>query len=452
MRSSVSRRCRSSTPRTGSPRKFDDQIAGPQRRFGRGRAFRHRGDRDAAIVRELMHANETARDRRVLSGDAQMTAADAAIAQQRRHDVARRVDRHRERDALAAENHRGVDADDLRAARDERPARVAGIERGIGLDQVLHQPHGARAQRAAERADDAGRDRVLKTKRIADRDDELTGSQCRTNRRTAPRSRSGAETRRTARSVCGSSPTRSATRSRPSGNVTPMRVARLAAPKRPGREGGATTWLLVRMRPSGAKMNPDPVPPASTFTTDGPTRSTAVITACEYASIDSDESRSRDSSSLRTGRSDLDDAKSNPSLNRFGSGRHAQLAKDRRQVELHRVLADRQLVRDLAIGQAVRDERQHIMLARRQRFDQPAFALRASARQAQTEGNETTASASSARSTSSRFGSAVSLRRSASSASDARPLRNTRRGTILWFLDARRRSRLHRRRWCRESP
>ena len=119
------------------------------------------------------------RNRRVLSGDAEMTAAHAAIAQQRRHDIACRIDRHRERDALSAENDRGVDADDLRAARDERTAGVARIERGVGLDQVLHQAHGARAQRSAERADDAGRHRVLEAKRIADRDDQLTRPQRR---------------------------------------------------------------------------------------------------------------------------------------------------------------------------------------------------------------------------------------------------------------------------------
>ena len=45
-------------------------------------------------------------------------------------------------------------------------------------------------------------------------------------------------------------------------------------------------------------------------------------------------------------------------------------------------------------------------------------------------GREITASASSARSTSSRFESAASLRRSASSSSDARPLRNTLTGLV----------------------
>jgi len=60
---------------------------------------------------------------------------------------------------------------------------------------------------------------------------------------------------------------------RPSGSAT----LTCAAP--------STTWLLVRIRPSGVKTTPDPPPrPASIFTTAGPTMSTARMTACEYAS------------------------------------------------------------------------------------------------------------------------------------------------------------------------
>src|SRR5688572_20815199 len=41
--------------------KFHDQIAGPQLCVGGGRAFRHCGDRDAAIVGEVMHADDQPR-------------------------------------------------------------------------------------------------------------------------------------------------------------------------------------------------------------------------------------------------------------------------------------------------------------------------------------------------------------------------------------------------------
>ena len=87
------------------------------------------------------------------------------------------VDRHREAEPLAAGDDRRVDADDGAGARHERPARVAGIERRVGLNHVLDQPAGPRAQRAAERADDAGRHGVLEAVRVADGDDELSRPQ-----------------------------------------------------------------------------------------------------------------------------------------------------------------------------------------------------------------------------------------------------------------------------------
>jgi hypothetical protein len=53
--------------------------------------------------------------------------------------------------------------------------------------------------------------------------------------------------RMTARSLCGSSPTSSAAARVPSCRVTSTLFAPL------------TTWLLVRMKPSGVKMKPDPL-------------------------------------------------------------------------------------------------------------------------------------------------------------------------------------------------
>src|SRR5439155_9740866 len=85
--------------------------------------------------------------------------------------------------------------------------------------------------------------------------------------------------RMTARSVSVSCPTTSARLEWPSGMTTARGPA------------SATTWLLVRMRPSGVKRTPEPPPrPASILTTAGPTISTARITACEYASSSSSSS------------------------------------------------------------------------------------------------------------------------------------------------------------------
>ena len=87
--------------------------------------------------------------------------------------------------------------------------------------------------------------------------------------------RSDAVIRMTATSVSRSWPMRSAGHSRPSGSVTSI----VAAP--------STTWLFVRMRPSVANTNPDPLPVCARvrfwlpgaltlmLTTAGATRSTA---------------------------------------------------------------------------------------------------------------------------------------------------------------------------------
>ena len=68
----------------------------------------------------------------------------------------------------------------------ERSAGIAGIERGVGLDDVVHQPSRSRPQRSAERADDAGGDRVLKAVRVADRDGDLARTNDRASRRASP--------------------------------------------------------------------------------------------------------------------------------------------------------------------------------------------------------------------------------------------------------------------------
>ena len=55
----------------------------------------------------------------------------------------------------------------------QRPARIAGIERGVGLHHVLDHPAGARLQRAAERRDDARGHRGVEAERVADGDRDL---------------------------------------------------------------------------------------------------------------------------------------------------------------------------------------------------------------------------------------------------------------------------------------
>jgi hypothetical protein len=81
--------------------------------------------------------------------------------------------------ALRGADHRGVDADNPAVAVDQWAAGITRVQRRVGLDHAVDQPPGRAAQAAAERADDAGRDRRLKPERIADRDDQLADAQPR---------------------------------------------------------------------------------------------------------------------------------------------------------------------------------------------------------------------------------------------------------------------------------
>ena len=160
-------------PVTASP--ANARTTSPSRRpaAAAGLSGFHRHDEHTRGHGQLVRARHRARNRHGLPADADVAAADPAVANQPRRDEPRRVARDREAQALRRQNHRGVDADHFAARRDERTAGVAGVERRVGLDDVVHQPARSRAQRAAERADDAGRHRVMEAVRVADRDRDL---------------------------------------------------------------------------------------------------------------------------------------------------------------------------------------------------------------------------------------------------------------------------------------
>src|SRR5260370_31012496 len=84
------------------------------------------------------------------------------------------VDRDGEADSLRGQDDRGVDADNLAARVDQRSARVAGIECGVGLDDVVDQAARPGAERSSECADYPRGDRALKAVRISNCDCELT--------------------------------------------------------------------------------------------------------------------------------------------------------------------------------------------------------------------------------------------------------------------------------------
>ena len=74
--------------------------------------------------------------------DADPAAGDRAAGDDLFEHTAR--DRHRDREpdaerAARARVDRGVDADQMAGAVDQRAARVAGVDRGVGLDEVLER-------------------------------------------------------------------------------------------------------------------------------------------------------------------------------------------------------------------------------------------------------------------------------------------------------------------------
>ena len=150
-----------------------DQVAHLDAGAARGAAFLHRLDAHGARVVELEMPREAPRERQVGAGEAEEAAAYLAILQELQHHPLHRVDRGGEADALRARDDRRVDADHLAVRIDQRPAGIAGIEGRVGLQHIIDQPAGLRAQTAPERAHHAGGDRVLESVRVADGDREL---------------------------------------------------------------------------------------------------------------------------------------------------------------------------------------------------------------------------------------------------------------------------------------
>ena len=80
------------------------------------------------------------RRREVLDHDAEVAAGDLAVFDEALHHVAGEVDGNGEADALvaaAAAEDGGVDADQPAVGVHERAAGVAGIDGGVGLDEIL---------------------------------------------------------------------------------------------------------------------------------------------------------------------------------------------------------------------------------------------------------------------------------------------------------------------------
>ena len=116
--------------------------------------------------------------------DAEVRALDVAGRLELRDDRLRGVDRDREADPhvavrAAPGGDLRVDPDDAAARVEQRTARVARVERGVGLDHVVDPEPARRGEAALERRHHAGGERLLEPERVADRDRRVADLQAR---------------------------------------------------------------------------------------------------------------------------------------------------------------------------------------------------------------------------------------------------------------------------------
>ena len=135
-------------------------------------------DQHAPFARQFMKTHDAGMKGHILSGHADGAAADPAVLNQPAGDKLRRIAANGEADALRRQDDRRVDADDFADAIDQRASGVAGIERGIGLNDIVHQTPGFGTHGSTQGADDSGSHRLLKPIGRADGDRDLTDAEC----------------------------------------------------------------------------------------------------------------------------------------------------------------------------------------------------------------------------------------------------------------------------------
>src|SRR2546429_1730041 len=151
----------------------DDHVVLRQARHRGGAPRVDAGDHRAARVPQAERLRELRRER--LQRDADPATRDLAAVDELARHALDHVGGDREADALARRDDRGVDPDDLAAQVHERPARVAGIDRRVRLDEVLV---GRDADvRPPRRAHDADGDRLVEPERVTDRDRPLADAE-----------------------------------------------------------------------------------------------------------------------------------------------------------------------------------------------------------------------------------------------------------------------------------
>ena len=96
---------------------------------------------------KIVEANLPAMDLRGLSFDPDIASANASIMQQARSYELRGVHTNGKAETLSTHDGGRIHTHNLAIGSHQRSARVAGIERGIGLDDVVDQTTGVGPQR-----------------------------------------------------------------------------------------------------------------------------------------------------------------------------------------------------------------------------------------------------------------------------------------------------------------
>ena len=275
MSSAIMRRCRSVGVGHGMAVDVDDHVAGADA----GTVGRTGCDDVRDTDRTVGAGQATQRRRNGVrgSGDAHVGPADPAGGNQLGDNQAGGVvDRNGEAKPDAGDG--GVDADHLPRAVDERPAGVAGVERGVGLDDVVDDQVAGRSLPAA-------------TGPSADTTPAVTATRSRCG---LPMATTSWPTRRrgVAQDSVGQKPIcvdlddgEVGPRIDPDGaeaDISPV------TQHRPTTAAPPTTCAFVTRNPSAVKTTAEPPPPSRPssagirrLATDGPTRSATSMTAHE---------------------------------------------------------------------------------------------------------------------------------------------------------------------------
>ena len=116
-------------------------------------------------------------NRHILAGHADIAAPNFSVANQPARHEFRGVTCDRETDSLCRPDHGGVHPNNFTRRINERSARIARVQGGISLDDIVDQAARLRMHGASERADHARCDARLKAERIPDGNYNLPDAQ-----------------------------------------------------------------------------------------------------------------------------------------------------------------------------------------------------------------------------------------------------------------------------------